>query len=435
MFNSPLLDIAIGLVFVFLLYSLLVTSINEAIATSFGLRASMLKKAIVVGMLSDTSKDSRWLSLAKGISDFFLNLVHWEKKSLNNVQKIGDRFFDHPLIKNYGSSRLYPLPSYIPTNNFSTVLMDVLKQEFDSKINEIAQYKLTLPSVSGSLEEITGNLKNAADGAKIKDLLDFYSSQYSNAAATTFAIDRETLQILQMHLRNSVYDLEQFVRKIENWYDDSMNRVSGWYKRQTQLILFILGFFVAILFNVDTIEIAGKLSTDKNARDKLVELASQAVEKYKDDPRVKKIVTANGTEIIDNSGANFKNNNEVFKEYQAKVDSVKTLLQGDISKTNEILASGWSNYGGKKSYTGRISYILTSTFTSPKKILGFMILAFAVSLGSPFWFDLLNKLVKLRGSGKKEEEASNANASKPGSVAAPVTLNVNTQTSGEEAVG
>ena len=51
MFNSPLLDIAIGLVFIFLLYSLLVTSINEAIATLFSFRARMLKTAILTGML------------------------------------------------------------------------------------------------------------------------------------------------------------------------------------------------------------------------------------------------------------------------------------------------------------------------------------------------------------------------------------------------
>jgi hypothetical protein len=29
---------------------------------------------------------------------------------------------------------------------------------------------------------------------------------------------------------------------------------------------------------------------------------------------------------------------------------------------------------------------------------GYLLTAFAISLGSPFWFDLLNKLVQLRGS-------------------------------------
>ena len=436
MFNSPLLDIAIGLVFIFLLYSLLVTSINETIATFFSLRAKMLKSAIVVGMLSDTSKDNRWKSLAIGIGSFFVNLMHWEKKASKNVQKIGDKFFDHPLIKNYGSSRFFPLPSYIPTTNFSTVLMDVLKQEFDTRVDEIAKLKLLMPSVSDTIENITTDLKNASDATKVKELLDYYGHHYldKNTAPPLAIIDRDTWQILQMHLQNSYYDIGQFERKIESWFDDSMNRVSGWYKRQSQLILFLLGLVVAIIFNVDTIEIAGKLSTDKDARDKLVQIATQAVDKYKDDPRVKKIVTANGTEILDTTSANRAINNTVFKQYQTKADSVKNLLKGDINKTNEIIATGWGDYGGKKTNPGKFGYVLRSAF-QPKKLLGFLILAFAVSLGSPFWFDLLNKLVKLRGSGKKEDDGGNAAISKTNPAPAPVIVNLNTQQAGEEAVG
>ena len=437
MFNSPLLDIAIGLVFIFLLYSLLVTSINEAIATMFGLRAKMLKSAIVVGMLSDTSKDGRWISLFKGIRSFFQGLVHWEKKPLNYVPKIGEKFFDHPLIKNYGSSRLFPLPSYIPATNFSTVLMDVLKQEFDAKVDDISKYKRSMPSLNDSLENLRLNLQNASDAIKIKELLEYYGQHYinNNAAPPSAIIDKETWQIMQMHLRNSIYDIRQFEAKIEGWYDDSMSRVSGWYKRQTQLILFLIGFLVAIVFNVDTIEIAGKLSTDKDARDKLVQMASQAAENYKDDPRVKKIVTNNGTEILDTTRTGIEINKAVFKEYQAKVESVKTQLNGDVGKTKEILATGWNDYGGKKNFPGKIGFVLCETFSSGRKILGFLILAFAVSLGSPFWFDLLNKLVKLRGSGKKEDDRSDTTASKSNSAQSPVQVVVNSKSSGEEAVG
>lgn len=437
MFNSPLLDIAIGLVFIFLLYSLLVTSINEIVASFFSLRAKMLKTGIVDGMLSDTSKDNRWVSLAKGIGGFLIALMHWEKKPSKNNQKIGDKFFDHPLIKNYGSSRLFPLPSYIPTANFSTVLLDVLKQDFDSKVNEIAHYKLKSTSATDAFDVVKQNLQNASDTIKLKELLEYYGHHYldNNAPPPLSIIDKDTWQILQMHLRNSIYDLKQFEGKIESWYDDSMNRVSGWYKRQTQLILFILGLIVAVIFNVDTIEIAGKLSTDKDARAKLVQLATDAVDKYKDDPRVKKIITNNGAEVLDNSGANLAINNAVFKEYQTKSDSIKNMLKGDINKTNEIIATGWGDYGGNKTNLGKTGYVFSKTFSSASKIAGFLILAFAVSLGSPFWFDLLNKLVKIRGSGKKEEEGSFATTSKSISGPVPVIVNVNTQQSGEEAVG
>jgi len=36
-------------------------------------------------------------------------------------------------------------------------------------------------------------------------------------------------------------------------------------------------------------------------------------------------------------------------------------------------------------------------------ILGWLITALAISLGAPFWFDLLNKLMTLRGSIKTKD--------------------------------
>ena len=40
--------------------------------------------------------------------------------------------------------------------------------------------------------------------------------------------------------------------------------------------------------------------------------------------------------------------------------------------------------------------------------LGWLITAFAVSMGAPFWFDLLNKFVNIRASGKAPEEEPKA---------------------------
>jgi hypothetical protein len=155
------------------------------------------------------------------------------------------------LIKNYSSSRFFPLPSYISTTNFSAVLIDILKSEFDSKVDDIAKYKSSLPDETDPLENITQNLKNASDLIKVKVLLEYYGHYYlnTNAPPPNSIIDKDTWQILQMLLKTSVYDLQKFVLKIENWYNDSINRVSGWYKRQTQFILFVLGFIIAVIFN------------------------------------------------------------------------------------------------------------------------------------------------------------------------------------------
>jgi hypothetical protein len=442
MFNSPLLDVTIGLVFIFLLYSLLATSINEAIATLFGLRARMLKDAIITGMLSNTSTDGRWTSIWKGIRGFFHAIVlMFSRRDINEPPplRIGEKFFNHPLIKNYGSSRIFPLPSYIPTKNFSTVLMDLLKDEFCAHLGAIASYKLSTRGGTATIAGITDELQASTDAAKLRDLFDFYENSFlpRNHIIADPVFDPETIQILQMHLRDSVYNIEQFCVKIENWYDDTMDRVGGWYKRQTQFLLFIIGLFMAVTFNVDIIQVSVKLSTDKDARDKIVQLAIQAADKFKDDPRVKKIVLKDGTAVLDTSSSGKDTNNSIFRSYQANVDSAKKLVQGDIAGANDILAVGWGDYGNKKHFFSKIGFVIGQTATSPRKILGFLILAFAVSLGSPFWFDLLNKLVKLRGTGTKEGDDNGTASPAPAVKTQPqqVSVTVNTKKNGEEAAG
>ena len=202
MFNSPILDVTIGLVFVFLIYSLLATTIHEIIASSISLRARMLRKGIVVGMLSNTPDVSKLEFVVKN----FLSYFNWVKTLFNRVkalfnwvkamytgekilfteqnrkdpiQMIGQRVFDHPLIKNYGSSRIFPLPSYIPTKNFSSVLIDILKTDFNSKIKEIAKGKIARVKVntSDSVEQLNAAVKEmqvSSDVVKIKELIEYY---------------------------------------------------------------------------------------------------------------------------------------------------------------------------------------------------------------------------------------------------------------------
>src|ERR1700752_3421440 len=99
MFNSPILDVTIGLVFIFLLYSLLATSINEAISTGFALRARMLKQSIRTNMLSNTPNDNKIISFLKGVLHF-IQVIFYRPEKKGNEKNLGDQFYDHPIIKN-----------------------------------------------------------------------------------------------------------------------------------------------------------------------------------------------------------------------------------------------------------------------------------------------------------------------------------------------
>ena len=421
MFNSPFLDVTIGLVFIFLLYSLLTTSVNEAIATSFSLRARMLRNAITERMLANSVPEGRWGSVFKGIKELLIEIIKiitgYEKK--NEKRKIGDDFYSHPLIKNYGSSSVFPLPSYIHNHNFSTVLMDVLKAEFDRRVNDIAQLRYSRSSANEPLETIKQNLIYSNLMGKIHALIDFYGYHYKILGKPPEAsvIDEDTWHILDMHLRESMLDFQKFVFRIETWFDDTMDRVSGWYKRQTQTVLFLLGFTIAFGFNVDAIQIARQLSKDEEATGKLVELAIQATEKYKNDPRVQQ---PSGQPVATiPTPADSANNTLTIKEYKEKLKSIDSFIKDTLQEANNILALGWDEE--KKEVAKE---------TKGSKFIGFLITAFAISLGAPFWFDLLNKFVLVRGTGKRE---GNGNGTSSGS-AAPVIVQLTNQT-GEEAVG
>ena len=299
------------------------------------------------------------------------------------------------------------------------VLVDLLESYFDKHKNEIEK---NLPKpFPADLSRI----------AKIHLLVQYLLDKPENIELLEdnlgVKFDRETLEILQLHLKNSADKLEDFIQRIENWFDDSMNRVSGWYKRQTQVILFGLGLALAIAFNVDIIGITGKLSTDKDARDKLVEMAIKAADSYKDDPRVKRLESeiANAStetvtpadSIATDTTAVVAQKVTVAKDQQQKtLDSLKAdyekyrkeakdLIEGDIASANNLMALGWGNYGGAKTNWKKMGYIWYNCIEGTRPI-GYLLFAFGICLGAPFWFDLLQKLIRIRSAGKKEDTAS-----------------------------
>lgn len=505
MINSPVLDTAIGLVFIFLLYSLLTTSINEAIATLFSLRARMLKKGIIEGMLTD-SKREKWIvdstikAVWNPIKELFYLIVGFRPKE---KPSLGQNFYNHPIIKNYGSNDRFTLPSYIPKENFSTILIEVLKGYYEEYESDIEVYvandlkdkvDLTTATSITRIAYLIKYLKSINNKKNISPQQQLINEKKKEQfKAKGIHIDSETIDILALHLEKSYQNLAEFEQKLQGWFDDSMHRVSGWYKRQTQFILFFLGLAIAITFNVDIIDIAGKLSTDKDARDKLVEMAIKETDELKNNPLIKQ----KQTEVISleaekKAAKDDIEKNEVSEKIKIKKSELDTILEdindkklkiekmlkGNISDANNLLSLGWGDYGMRKDSAHiankyscelkplisearkqlkpklkpenikdstriynraamltlydkhwirfKVGHILESSLRG-KKILGFLLLGFGVCLGAPFWFDLLQKLIKIRSAGKKENGDNNHTESTTQPVQVTVNNNTNPQ--------
>ncbi len=154
--------------------------------------------------------------------------------------------------------------------------------------------------------------------------------------------------------------------KIELWFDRTNDRSEGWFKRQVNWWLIGLGFAVALAVNADTILIFQRLSEDPALREAAVELAQNRVE-------TGAVVVADNAE-----------DGETLEAIRKQVGEAAPFI-------------GWS---ARDPY---ISALRNETkydglWQGLVKALGLLLTAFAISLGAPFWFDLLQKLVSVRKS-------------------------------------
>ncbi len=291
MFNSTILDVAIGMIFVFLLLSLMCSAASEIIEL-------MLKK--------------RAIDLERGIRELLA------PGSKSGSPDIVQQLYDHSLVNNlfggsYGESRIGSslrtvlrthLPSYIPAKSFALALMDLVgtTRPADEPGKEgAADTRPSLlapePTSGASGATVTPTARTAptqvvvlagkpgeaaslssTDNAAVVATPAASVSEQSLASLRSAIIDYKPLEDVSRRalitlLDASGNDVAKLRENIENWYDSSMDRVSSWYKRRAQITIFILGLFVAMTVNVDTITVAKRLSTDKALRDSLVAAA------------------------------------------------------------------------------------------------------------------------------------------------------------------
>lgn len=304
MSDSIALNVVISLVFIYSLYSLLVTTLNEIIASFFNLRAKTLEKGIR-RMLTDNG---------------------------DKVNTIVDAFYKQPAIKYLGENNTKK-PSYLTSASFSHALVYLCTD-------------LAAGATDAQAQLLTG----------IQEIK---------------KVNPETGKFLERLYNDASGDLLKFQELSEKWFNETMDRATGWYKKQTQKITLFVAFVVALTFNVDTIGIVKNLSANPKLATEVMEMADKYAKATKDNAIV---TTKEADEQIRISFANAQ-----------KLVANKSNIQN----ANSILGLGWKDI---KDATALLC-----------SILGCVITALAISLGAPFWFDLLNKLMQLRGSKKIED--------------------------------
>lgn len=429
----------------------------EMFATWMGFRARILRQGIT-NLLTDLQEEE-YADSFKGFSSKFRHALLLEPRGFKS-SKAGE-FYREPSIRYLAQgTKKNPLnhiflfrkgkASYISKENFSATLINMFRKK-GRGIHDWARVKFS----------ITHN---------------------------TLHLDLHSHEQIYALLEDSDNDMGTFIEKLELRYEEMMDRVNGWYKRKMRLIVFLLGFIIASILNVDTFEIVKTLSKDKKSREQFLQLAAAAVNDgsrvsnmidslenaYIDDQLYKtfyeinqdiensRVLLGNGWEFPHQDiGATLNHKDKYELPFDSIIRRVKRCVVGakeaqielklinqelsrrdrshiqldhlyrqkkvqvnthqhDLAHINAITGKSfvqinkmvsWKNgsftlYGKEQvGFFDKVCHIVKYGICPIRiKFWGFMITALALSLGAPFWFDLLKKLVALRGAGVNPEE-------------------------------
>jgi hypothetical protein len=199
---------------------------------------------------------------------------------------------------------------------------------------------------------------------------------------------RTSLQIL---LASSGNSLETFGKRLEAWFDSSMDRVSGWYKSKVQIITVIVAAIVTIFVNADTLSIAHKLMVFPVLRDQIVKSAEAT-------RSAAPITPAQQAELAAISG--WSDEFRVFNNLERCHDKNLCCPGKSASDCDDPSFPGIEFL---KSMTSGVLYIWLWNIV-PGHLVGWIVTLIAASLGAPFWFDVLNRFMNVRAAGANPRE-------------------------------
>jgi hypothetical protein len=360
--DSLALNTAIGLVFVFATFAMLTSTITESAARWLGLRGEYLLRGIrtltdgggvfklpeMRGVWGVVRKLARRKPLPKPPAKDARPVI---TKLLESRMVVGDPAMTG-LPPEAGNRQLTrkerrKLPSYVSARAFARGVLDI-----------------AVPNADGSttLAELQTQIAASKDLGKLQ------------------------APLLTM-LKNTDGNITQFRLLLEEWYDDQMARVSGWYKRHVRWISLAIATALAIVFNVNAVGIGQSLYTDEALRGATVSQAVEASDCGEKTP----------AECL----------GKVRKEVAKTHDAGLPIGWGTVQVCVGEPKCSWADKHGLTKSTGGLG---GDVATLVLLLLGYVVMIVATLPGARFWFDLLGRFGSLRSSGPKPPPAASSSA-------------------------
>jgi hypothetical protein len=295
---------------------------------------------------------STWLKLRS--SNLEAALKEFFAGDLKAGEPFVKAFYDHPLVQTLSKGK-DGRPSYIPPEI----------------VGQVVEGLLTAIGSGGSL------------GAAVKSLPDKAQPPAQSGAPPSGSAQSSQPEpnrikgLLEVLVTQSGGDVGVFHKAVEKHYDATMERASGWFKRHTQTVALVASAVLVVCANVDTVELAVSLASNPEARVKMVEIARQNLEQRQ--------ATLNQVESGKSQGA------ITLAQARGDADSaLETLAKANSNLQSAGLGIGWAGWPRSNQW--------------PAKAAGLLVSIFAVSLGAPFWFDVLQRFMQVRAAGPKDEK-------------------------------
>lgn len=440
---SLFLGVAIGMIFVWTVLSLASMNIQEWVASRLKWRSRMLEKTLGK-MLTDSALLDQFYNhpLIRGLftgkdnkdKPSYIPAAQFSQAVLDILATTGTEasILQQQLYMLYSIAERLGRKKQMVAKQKITTLLGMTRKALVSEsgedsvahiIDSIKEELLTLQEEIPELKEPVGNLmetvlerKQEVNNALIK--LAQPAASNTNDATNKIRAGVIAMSITHPQLKQTLYailntasqsiwqkqnELELIRLNIEEWFNNTMTRLTGWYKRRTLVTTFLISLLVASFANIDAINLVERFWNEPELRTLILD-------------QVGNLLDQTGT--TDSEAVSINVLEEQSPDYGLPIGWIAGLNQNSASNApsyldldansctmfpsqEDQLFGFWIN---QRCYPIINAPLFTDAAGWISKLLGILITAVAASQGAPFWFDLLKKVINVRLTGLNPSE-------------------------------
>jgi hypothetical protein len=439
MISTPIIEVAIGLIFLYSLLGLLVTQINSVISNALKLRAKTLKSGLqklliderlqaeilVHPMIKVVVPDQQQNSLQ--VSAQTAQEVNKPTAEVNNVTYIAPSVFSEALISTLFTRVYSPveneikkIPDVMIQGNLMTLLNNLQTIPTPSELAELEAAAAQLPA-----QFSTGLVAALKPVRTVLEETRYQSNNLQTLQAGVSTIETPAIRDALRILLSTTNNIDQARVKLERWFDDGMERASASYIRWIQIFSLVFSLLLAIIFNIDTIYLARTLWDDPLLRAQVVIAAKRldtpattTTDGTGAVPRDEIPADGTATPVPEGMPLDERSLQDQVAEQVQRLNEPLVEIQGDIADIGLLvqqllelqLPIGWeytpvttemvalsqevglpSPYSNTRNVWNLLRPDLSLIL---QKVIGILATTIAAAQGAPFWFDLLNRVTR-----------------------------------------